>query len=34
VINNGKGQGMPAFNSKLTLSETEAVIRYIREILN
>ena len=34
VINNGKGQGMPAFNSKLTLSETEAVIRYIREVLN
>ena len=34
VINDGKGQGMPAFNSKLTLSETEAVIRYIREILN
>ena len=34
VINNGKGQGRPAFSSKLTLSETEAVIRYIREILN
>ena len=34
VITNGKGQGMPAFNSKLTLSETEAVTRYIREVLN
>jgi len=34
IISNGKGQGMPAFKSKVTLLEIEAVTRYIREVLN
>ena len=34
VIQNGKGQGMPAFSSKLTIDETEAVISYIFDVLN
>lgn len=34
VIQNGKGQGMPAFSSKLTIDETEAVINYIFDVLN
>ena len=34
VIANGKGQGMPAFETKISYQETEAVIRYIREVLN
>ena len=34
VIVNGKGQGMPAFETKISYQETEAVIRYIREVLN
>ena len=34
VIQNGKGQGMPAFSSKLTIDETEAVISYILDVLN
>ena len=34
VIKNGKGQGMPAFSSKLTIDETEAVISYIFDVLN
>ena len=34
VIQNGKGQGMPAFSSKLTIDETKAVINYILDVLN
>ena len=34
VISEGKGQGMPAFSSKLAQAEIEAVIQYIREVLN
>ena len=34
VISVGKGQGMPAFSSKLSSQEIAAVSRYIREILN
>ena len=34
VIQNGKGQGMPAFSSKLTINETKAVINYILDVLN
>ena len=34
VISVGKGQGMPAFGSKLSNEEIAAVSRYIREILN
>jgi len=34
VISVGKGQGMPAFGSKLSNKEIAAVSRYIREILN
>jgi len=34
VIQNGKGQGMPAFSSKLTIDETKAVISYILDVLN
>tara|TARA_B100000214_G_scaffold256591_1_gene189073 strand:+ start:3226 stop:3540 length:315 start_codon:yes stop_codon:yes gene_type:complete len=34
VIQNGKGQGMPAFSSKLTIDETKAVISYIFDVLN
>ena len=34
VIQNGKGQGMPAFSLKITISETQAVIKYMREVLN
>ena len=34
VISVGKGQGMPAFGSKLSSEEIAAVSRYIREILN
>ena len=34
VIQNGKGQGMPAFSSKLTVVETKAVISYILGVLN
>jgi len=34
LIQNGKGQGMPAFSSKLTIDETKAVINYILDVLN
>jgi|TARA_B100000902_G_scaffold112741_1_gene113967 mono/diheme cytochrome c family protein len=34
LIQNGKGQGMPAFSSKLTVDETKAVINYILDVLN
>jgi mono/diheme cytochrome c family protein len=34
LIQNGKGQGMPAFSSKITVEETKAVIRYVMEVLN
>ncbi|MEE2683309.1 MAG: cytochrome c [Actinomycetota bacterium] len=34
VISEGKGQGMPAFSSKLAQAEIDAVIQYIREVLN
>ncbi len=34
VIAAGKGQSMPAFESKLSSEEITAVSRYIREVLN
>ena len=34
LIQNGQGQGMPAFSSKLNVEETKSVVRYILEVLN
>ena len=34
LIQNGQGQGMPAFSSKLNVEETRSVVRYILEVLN
>lgn len=34
VITEGKGSGMPKFESKLTTEEIAAVTEYVREILN
>ena len=34
VVTGGKGSGMPAFESKLEPAEIDAVVRYVREVLN
>ena len=34
VVVEGKGSGMPSFEEKLEPDEIEAVVRYIREVLN
>lgn len=34
VVTEGKGSGMPSFDDKLDPDEIEAVVRYVREILN
>lgn len=34
VVTEGKGAGMPSFADKLDPDEIEAVVRYVREVLN
>ena len=34
VVTQGKGSGMPSFDDKLEPDEIEAVVRYVREVLN
>lgn len=34
AVREGKGSGMPSFESKLEPLEIDAVVRYIREVLN
>ena len=34
VVTEGKGSGMPSFGGKLTDDEIEAVVLYVREVLN
>ena len=34
VVTEGKGSGMPSFDDKLDPDEIEAVVRYVRDVLN
>ncbi len=34
VVTEGKGSGMPSFGGKLADDEIEAVVRYVRDVLN